>query len=410
MRIRRLDAQVQTDPLMFETVSAGRSSGDFAVRLANDPVDCSEESDDDGAGIMPSVFRSTATLRPKSATQEEARRSTLEPGAATPEENGEVRLLGDGGDGLYAVTAPSSLGSEQNPASHAASSMDCPDVNIQNSSSRAVVPTSQPTTFEYSGLLPTGGGDLSIRTSDGRNSASGKRASGDEEHLRSTRGTSTSRALVENKATQRFRQGQPPSSDDCALSTVNPLNIDAVREANKKVKKRSPSWGSGVDVDDGSELSALPSSSVFYGAHQSNHATSPAHQLSRKGTVMSSVLSGAAAHLSRSRSVHSGVFTQNPSFVFGASRVLDHATAQQQREWALTFEEFELDEEEERLHIACGSREFWTGLTALQKRLLFLDAAKNISVEEERVRVDVVTQCNMWLRTTALPAWRRLPK
>lgn len=141
-----------------------------------------------------------------------------------------------------------------------------------------------------------------------------------------------------------------------------------------------------------SDLSTMQSSVFPAGA-------SPMAMGSKKGTVMANVLSGAAAHYSRSRS---GVF-----FGSGGASVRSMVIDPHQREFELQIEELCLDEEEGRQDIGMTRREQYNQMRAMLERLRFIDAAKRLGQVEEAERLDVVTQYNLWFVGHAVPAFRR---
>ena len=69
-----------------------------------------------------------------------------------------------------------------------------------------------------------------------------------------------------------------------------------------------------------------------------------------------------------------------------------------------------MDEEEERLDIANARAAELSTMETVVKRFLFIESAKVVGVEEEAARLELLTQYNLWLRTTAMVAFRRLRK
>jgi hypothetical protein len=416
MRIRRMDAEVQTDA---ETAVGPSLVVSDYMTMQRPHVHVGNGNH--GGGALHGT-PSDGSAFPLHGSM------TIGPGA----EEGTDALHGVSGvmDGFYhSMIAPSSYSSGhhiavQNPNAEASmlQGRHAPQEQLEDQFPAQVdgvpkallVPPSPHLGFEFSGLLPTGGGDLSIRTatSDGGATAAA-RSRGSDSGVVGRHSNVTSKVLAAHRVEREKIAAVDGSHQPFAkmsLPPVNPLDIDAINaQRSDLLAPMSSSSGhrGGSQVagqprrrESDSIVELQPSASFLHTAP----VASPSNLLTRKGTVMSNVLSGAAAHLSRSRSGASGLFSQS------SARFLPVQQDPLQQEWNDALVEFTMDEEEERLDIANARAAELSTMETVVKRFLFIESAKVVGVEEEAARLELLTQYNLWLRTTAVVAFRRLRK
>ncbi|CUG89867.1 zinc finger protein, putative [Bodo saltans] len=468
MRIRRKDAEVQTEgevdvraKIHLDAIAADWRTGSHYVTTQRPSVritgnagtheDGEEISGFHGVAGTPSDAalalqrHASVTLGPRDEEQ------MPQPSGSTPslEDAAALHLLGV--DGLYNSVIIASTHTSDHPTTdhnnntNATSDQQHPH-QVVEVDGRALALTTPPSGFEFSGLLPTAGGDLSIRTATSDGAAAGRSRTAEGSHRAngsasesggSGRQLMTSKALAAHRVHRERVASVTEASNSsdgnvnsaaeqllAKMTPVNPLNIDAVNAQRTDIPP--PAGGAFVSSstsfhrlapassghprrgESDSVVDALQPTASFVIQH--NTAASPSNALTRKGTVMSNVLSGAAAHLNRSRSGASGVFAQSSSRMFINHQQPDAKTAQLQRELEEAIEEFVMDEEEERLDIANDRIAQLSTMETVVKRFLFMESAKLVGVEEESARLELLTQYNLWLRTSAMVAFRRVRK